>query len=223
MKTLLLYFSNPMQERLLGRVLEEQDGFNVVCCDRRKALALAPGAEIAIVEEERPAETSSFVRELASANPEIGIVIIRRGGDPLPYLEAGAMDCLDSQDGTQEILAHARAVSEGQSPLEPGLVGRVVRRLQELSQLCADQGVELERCATLSPRETEVTGLLARGRTNEEIAADLGVALGTIKTHVHNILRKLDVENRRQAGAYWRLYRRHGADVGAGNGGQTRG
>jgi NarL family two-component system response regulator LiaR len=206
-KTLLLYFSNPLVERLVGRSLEEKNGYRVVNCDRRTAIREAPGADIAVVEEERPAETSAFVRELALANPELGIVVIGREGDPLPYLEAGAMDCLGSQSATEEILTHAHAVAEGHSPLEPELVGRVVRRLQELSQLCVDQGVELERCAALSPREVEVTRLLSRGQTNDEIAGTLGVALGTVKTHVHNILRKLDVENRRQAGAYWRLYR----------------
>ncbi|MFQ5433310.1 MAG: LuxR C-terminal-related transcriptional regulator [Anaerolineae bacterium] len=51
----------------------------------------------------------------------------------------------------------------------------------------------------LSDRELEVLRLLADGRSNPEIAAELFLAVGTVKRHVHNILGKLNVANRRQA------------------------
>lgn len=51
----------------------------------------------------------------------------------------------------------------------------------------------------LSEREMEVLALLASGRTNSEIAGDLFVAVGTVKTHVNNIYRKLDARNRAEA------------------------
>ena len=48
----------------------------------------------------------------------------------------------------------------------------------------------------LSPREREIVALLARRATNAEIGAALGIAIGTVKNHVHKILEKLDVESR---------------------------
>lgn len=59
--------------------------------------------------------------------------------------------------------------------------------------------------AQLSPRERQVLHLAARYFTNEEIAAELGVQLPTVKTHVTHILSKLNVESRREtARIYWR-------------------
>lgn len=51
----------------------------------------------------------------------------------------------------------------------------------------------------LSTRELEVLGLLSRGRTNSEISAELFISVGTVKTHVNNIYRKLEVRNRTEA------------------------
>jgi NarL family two-component system response regulator LiaR len=55
---------------------------------------------------------------------------------------------------------------------------------------------------TLTRRETEVLRLLARGRSNKEIAVDLSIAEKTVKTHVSNILSKLGVSSRTQAALY---------------------
>ena len=51
----------------------------------------------------------------------------------------------------------------------------------------------------LTPRETQVLGLLARGRSNREIGGALAIAEGTVKGHVHRILRKLRASNRTEA------------------------
>ncbi|MCX7618528.1 MULTISPECIES: response regulator transcription factor [Tepidiforma] len=55
----------------------------------------------------------------------------------------------------------------------------------------------------LSPREREVLGLVAEGRTNAEVAALLGISSETVKTHVSRILAKLGVQSRHQAAAWW--------------------
>ena len=60
----------------------------------------------------------------------------------------------------------------------------------------------------LSPRQREVLDLIARGRTNPEIADTLGVSLDGAKYHVREILAKLDVESREEAAMFWRSYNR---------------
>ncbi|GIW18302.1 MAG: hypothetical protein KatS3mg064_1459 [Tepidiforma sp.] len=59
----------------------------------------------------------------------------------------------------------------------------------------------------LSPREREVLGLVAEGRTNAEVAALLGISSETVKTHVSRILAKLGVQSRHQAAAWWQKKR----------------
>jgi DNA-binding NarL/FixJ family response regulator len=90
--------------------------------------------------------------------------------------------------------------------LDPDEAAAVVSRLQALSTLCVDQGVEVERCGLLTTREREIAALLGNRLDNATIARDLGIAVGTVKTHVHKILDKLDVDSRVLAGVYWRVY-----------------
>lgn len=68
-----------------------------------------------------------------------------------------------------------------------------------------------EETLDLTPRELEVLGLVAQGRTNQEIAETLFIAAKTVSAHLSNILGKLDVDNRVQAAA---LAHRHGIGDG---------
>ncbi len=86
----------------------------------------------------------------------------------------------------------ARPRSPRGSP--PGSCGIVRERLGEMPA----EGRE----ATLSSRELEVLRLVAQGRENSEIAAELVISLPTVKHHISNILMKLQVENRIQAAVY---------------------
>lgn len=117
------------------------------------------------------------------------------------------MALVEPRNGPEPIVAAVRSVLRGESPLDPALTARVVHRMQDLARLCVDQGIDFDRCERLSPRERDVLDLMSDGSSNDQIAAALGVSVGTVKTHVHKILRKLAVENRRLASAYWRLYR----------------
>jgi len=71
-----------------------------------------------------------------------------------------------------------------------------------VEQLAAEDGAGAERGEHLTPREREVLALLARGRANKAIALDLGVSERTVKTHVSNILGKLNLTDRTQAAVY---------------------
>jgi DNA-binding NarL/FixJ family response regulator len=208
MKTLLLYMTDQLEEQLLAQAIEARAGFRVIPCDRQTALRAASDADVGVLEEDHRDDMLSFIHALLRVNPKLSLLVLGLKKDPVPYLEAGAMAWLERDASVDDLMSHAEALGRGATMLEPGVVGQLVRRLQDLSRLCVDQGVDLGRCAALSPREREVMELIARGYHNERVADELGIALGTIKTHVHNILRKLDVENRREASAYWRLYRR---------------
>ena len=80
---------------------------------------------------------------------------------------------------------------------------------------------ELRRRYMLTERETEIFMLLAEGRTNSEISQSLHIALGTTKTHVYNIYRKLGISSRAElaelaAPVVQRRFLRRAAETGAG-------
>ena len=121
-------------------------------------------------------------------------------------LEAGAQAVGSMAHGPETFARRIAAAQDGEVLLRPDEAAALVGRLQHLSQLCVDQGVDVSRCERLTAREAEITALLARRFDNAQIARDLGIAVGTVKTHVHKVLEKLDVETRGLAGTYWRVY-----------------
>jgi DNA-binding NarL/FixJ family response regulator len=108
-------------------------------------------------------------------------------------LRAGASAFLLKDAPEQQLLAAVRVVADGGSLFAPS----VTRRLVE--QFARRQAPAPPALAELTTREQEVLRLVARGRSNAEIAAELVVSAHTAKTHVASILRKLDLRNRVQA------------------------
>jgi two-component system, NarL family, response regulator DevR len=90
-----------------------------------------------------------------------------------------------------------RAVGAGQSLLDPAVTKGVFDRLRRGKHLLKD-----EKLARLSPQEERILALVAEGRTNGQIAAELGLAEKTVKNYVSSILAKLEVARRAEAAAY---------------------
>ena len=112
-------------------------------------------------------------------------------------LRAGASGFLLKDAPADELVAAIRVVAAGESLLAPGVTRRVIDAfVQRAPQAAAARD---ERLTTLTPRELEVLGLLARGLSNLAIAERLFVSEGTTKTHVSNVLMKLGLRDRVQA------------------------
>lgn len=109
----------------------------------------------------------------------------------LPALRAGAAGYLLKDTDPAELERAVRAAAAGESLLSPVVAERLLREVR--------RGSSGDPLAALTPREREVLGLLARGLSNRQIAAELVVAEKTVKTHVGNILAKLAVSDRTQA------------------------
>jgi DNA-binding NarL/FixJ family response regulator len=88
-----------------------------------------------------------------------------------------------------------KTVARGEALLDPGVTRQVIARFAALPEP-REEPAELEE---LTPREREVLMLLAQGRSNAEIAGELVVSEGTVKTHVARVLMKLDLRDRVQA------------------------
>ena len=126
------------------------------------------------------------------------LVLTTFGLDEYVYeaLRAGASGFLLKDAPAEDLLEAVRVVARGDALLDPAVTQTVVERFAALPAPRPDLQAQLEE---LTPREREVLGLLARGRSNAEIAREMVVGEGTIKTHVARVLMKLGLRDRVQA------------------------
>jgi DNA-binding NarL/FixJ family response regulator len=139
-------------------------------------------------------------REIKSRCPETGVLMLTSFGSDeavIAALMAGAAGFLLKNAGRAEVLRAVRSVAAGQSVLDPAVTRRVTERLVELASKA-----EHEELAQLSQREREVLRLVAEGRTNREIAAQLVISEATARNHVSHILDKLGMSRRAEAAAF---------------------
>jgi DNA-binding NarL/FixJ family response regulator len=111
-------------------------------------------------------------------------------------LRAGASGFLLKDAPAAELVNAVRVVAAGEGLLAPTVTRRLIEEFAARPRIRRAQPARL---AALTPRETEVLRLIARGQSNVEIAASLVVAEQTVKTHVGRILAKLDLRDRAQA------------------------
>jgi DNA-binding NarL/FixJ family response regulator len=120
----------------------------------------------------------------------------------LRYIEAGAKGYVSRNASVEELLRHVRSVYHGKTLLSPSLAAVVISRLTELATCFEEIKSGCDQIVDLTPREQEVLNLLGQDYSNLEIANQLIIEVGTVKNHVHNILTKLNVSNRREAATF---------------------
>ena len=129
--------------------------------------------------------------------PEAKVIIVTSFLDDdklYPALEAGAVSYILKTSNAKRVADAIRETMQGQTVLEPEVTSKM------MSKMRGGQTHELHE--DLTDRELEVLLLLAKGKSNQEIADELFIALKTVKTHVSNILSKLEVQDRTQAVIY---------------------
>ena len=207
---LCIFTSNPLEAALLAYVLESEFELETLQAhSEEEAIRCAHRATMLILREGGPdLDRLALIRNVVRANPQITIMVLEAGDGlgTLAYLQAGTTVYLREDATVEELLAKVRSAQKGEVTLPPQMTAEVVHRMQELASLNLDEEVDLSRCERLTEREREVARALSTQRSNAEIAESLGIALGTVKTHVHNVMKKLDVDSRRLAGIYWRIH-----------------
>jgi DNA-binding NarL/FixJ family response regulator len=113
----------------------------------------------------------------------------------LAGIKAGAKGFLLKDVSLDELVAAIKTVAEGGSMIKPAVSQRLLKGLGNLE----NDFSSLDRPDPLTERETEILRLMAGGYSNKEIANSLGVAEGTVKNHVSNILSKMGVRDRTRA------------------------
>lgn len=170
---------------------EASDGEEAV----EKALALRPDIILMdmVMPKKNGAEaTADIMKEWPAA--KIIIVTSFLDDDKLyPALEAGAASYILKTSNASRIADAIRQTYAGDTVLEPEVAARMMKQMRTADAPAHEQ---------LTTREMDVLLLLAEGLTNQQIADELFIGLKTVKTHVSNILSKLDVRDRTQAVVY---------------------
>jgi len=136
-------------------------------------------------------------KEILAQWPEAKIMIVTSFLDDdkvYPALEAGAVSYVLKTSKAKQIANAIRETLDGQAVLEPEVTNKMMKRMR--------QGSDRPLHDELTERELEILLLMAKGHSNQSIADELFIALKTVKTHVSNILSKLDVQDRTQAVVY---------------------
>jgi DNA-binding NarL/FixJ family response regulator len=152
------------------------------------------GADVAVVDVSMPdAGGKSVAEEIRGAAPETKIVALTRHTERAyvqQMLTAGATGYVLKQTPV-EVLVHAiRAVAAGGRYLDPAVAGKLEEVLGTRNPAAGRAALEL------TPREREITSMVAWGHTNKEIATALGVTVKTVETHKTNIMKKLEINSR---------------------------
>ena len=206
--------------RLMGNViaaaLEDEPDIHVVArvTNMEEALKVIQEKEvdIALVSTRLPDQgalkLTGVITELAPETKVLALGLTEEKKRVLCYVEAGATGYILKDDSLDDMLETIRAVQAGKVFVSPEIAAAMVERISDLTQMFSDVENSVTDEADLTPRELEVLQLIGEDLTNQQIAEQLVIEVGTVKNHVHNILDKLNVSSRGEAAAYLAFIKR---------------
>ena len=187
---------NLLSEQGVQVVGEAADGDTAV----RVVQELAP--DVVLMDLNMPGMSGVEATErIVSITPLARVVVLTisdQDADVLDAILAGACGYLLKDSSIHDLIVGIRSAAVGESLISPHIASKVLQRVR-----AANTGEAFTPSATdLSEREVEVLRLIANGKDNADIAAELSISPKTVKNHISNILMKLQIENRIQAAVY---------------------
>jgi DNA-binding NarL/FixJ family response regulator len=188
---------NLLEEQTVQVVGEAADGAQAI----RMVRELAP--DVVVMDLNMPGmsgvEATRQVTTLAPLTRVVVLTISDQDDDVMNAILAGACGYLMKDSSIQDLMQGIKAASVGESLISPHIAAKVLQRMRATGTSEADAAMIR---AELSDREIEVLKLIANGKDNAQIAADLHISPKTVKNHISNILMKLQIDNRIQAAVY---------------------
>ena len=177
----------------LELVGEASDGVQAVC----KVHALKP--DVILLDLMMPRmDGVEAISEIKKAWQDAKIIVLTSFSDDekvFSAIRSGALGYLLKESSPDELLKAIYSVSRGEGFLSPSIASKVMREINQPPKLPPTE-------SPLTEREVEILQLVAQGLTNDDIAEKLVVSERTVRTHVSNILAKLQLANRTQAALY---------------------
>jgi DNA-binding NarL/FixJ family response regulator len=188
---------NLLEEQTVQVVGEAADGAQAI----RMVRELAP--DVVVMDLNMPGMTGvEATRQVTTLAPLTRVVVLTisdQDEDVMNAILAGACGYLMKDSSIQDLMQGIRAAAVGESLISPHIAAKVLQRMRATGTNEADAAMIR---AELSDREIEVLKLIANGKDNAQIAADLHISPKTVKNHISNILMKLQIDNRIQAAVY---------------------
>jgi DNA-binding NarL/FixJ family response regulator len=189
----------------LVSLLDRRPGFQVVAeagtVEQAIAQARLHQPDIVVMDVRLPDGSGvEACREIRAELPGTRVIMLTSFPDDeavLSAIVAGAAGYLLKQIRARDLVAALEAVGRGESLLDPAVTERVLERVRRIATGAVD-----DELSVLTPQERKILMLVAEGKTNKEIAADVFLSDTTVKNYVSSILSKLNLERRAQAAAY---------------------
>jgi DNA-binding NarL/FixJ family response regulator len=201
--TVLLVDDQTLVRQGVRSLLSLADGIEVVAeaSDGKQAIEMIPQVrpDVVLMDMRMPVMSGLEALQALAASGELPPTIILTTFDDdqmvLAGIKAGAKGYMLKDVSLEQLVGAIQTVANGGSLVQPAMSQRLLSGLEHMR----NEFVSLDRPDPLTDRETEILRLMAGGFSNKEIANSLGVAEGTIKNHVSNILSKLGVRDRTRA------------------------
>jgi len=200
--------------RLIGNVivaaLEDEPDIHVVACvtTPEEALKIVQenDVDVALVStrltDEGAINLTKSITDFAPSTKVLALGLTEERQRVLRYVEAGATGYILKDDSLDNLIETVRAAQEGKVFVSPKIAAAMMERLSDLAQIFSSVENSITDTPGLTSRELEVLELIGKDFTNQEIAEQLVIEIGTVKNHVHSILEKLNVGSRGEAAAY---------------------
>ena len=189
----------------LVAMLDRRDGFEVVAQAGTVAESIDAAAryepDLVIMDVRLPDGSGiEACRDIRSARPETRVIMLTSYPDEeavLSAIIAGASGYLLKQIRGRDLVDALEAVGRGESLLDSAVTEKVLERVRRMAS-----GAEADELSDLTAQERKILLLVAEGKTNKEIAADVFLSDKTVKNYVSSILSKLNLQRRAQAAAF---------------------
>ncbi len=200
--------------RLMGNVivaaLKDEPDIQISACvttaDEALQVLRETAVDVAVVSTSLPSRgglrLTSAIIEISPATKVLALGLTEEKKRVLRYVEAGASGYILQEDSLDDLAKIVRATQQGKVFVSPHIAAAMMARLTDLAQMFTGIESHMTDTTSLTSREVEVLELISRGCTNQQIAQQLVIEVGTVKNHVHNILEKLNVSSRGEAASY---------------------
>jgi two-component system response regulator DevR len=202
---LLIVDDHEVVRQGLVALLDRREGFQVVGEAGTVAEAIDQATKLEpdiVVMDVRLPDGSGIeaCREIRAEHPATRVVMLTSFPDEeavLSAIVAGASGYLLKQIRARDLVAALESVGRGESLLDPAVTEKVLERIRRIATGPVDDEI-----AQLTSQEQKILALVAEGKTNKEIAAEVFLSDKTVKNYVSSILSKLNLERRAQAAAF---------------------
>lgn len=190
----------------LAKILSLESNFLIVgeanCGDEAIALTRTLKPDVVLMDINMPGlngiEATKIIKE---EMPQVEIIALTIHEDEeyiFELVRAGVSGYILKDIQPEQLIKAIKDVAEGKTAIQPNITAKLLGEFNRLS----DRKTNMFSCDQLTARELEVIKLIAQGMPNKEIASTLYISEKTVKNHITNIFRKLNVEDRTQAALF---------------------